>query len=53
MARENDECFVWEKGLSKESPNAKILGKRVSILEVTSFGQPTALIPPEVSPHKR
>ena len=42
-----------EKGLSKESSNVERLRKRVSILGVTSYGQPTALIPPEASPHKR
>ena len=41
-----------EKGLSKESSKVERLRKRVSILEVTSYGQLTALIPPEASPHK-
>ena len=36
-----------------EDPNVEGLGKRVSILGVTSYGQPTALIPPEASPTKR
>ena len=36
-----------------DGPNVEGLGKKVSILRVTSYGQPTALIPSEASPHER
>ena len=42
-----------EKGLSKESSNVERLRKKGFDPRVASYGQLTALIPPEASPHKR
>ena len=39
--------------LNRVGPNGKGLEKGVSLLGVKSYGQPTALIPLEASPHKR
>ena len=43
--------YLGTKGI--DGPKAERLEKKVSILGVTSYGQSTALIPPEASPHKK
>ena len=44
--------FASRKGYGLKSPKVKGL-KTGFAPRVTSYGQPTALIPPEASPHKR
>jgi hypothetical protein len=43
---------IWEK-MSSAKGRLKRGQRRSSILGVASYGQPTALIPPEASPHHR